>query len=148
MPFPEQRKMEVHKAVQKGEEGYSCAEAILVAYAGRFDLDESLAFKFASGFGGGMGLMGETCGAVTAAFMVLGLRFGAKSIYDSFDRQNTYLQVAEFAERFKAIQGSLLCRELCIGHSMSTREDVMALRKSGLPSLMIATAAEILDAML
>jgi C_GCAxxG_C_C family probable redox protein len=29
-----------------------------------------------SGFGGGMGRMGETCGAVTGALMVLWLQFG------------------------------------------------------------------------
>lgn len=137
-----------HQAVRSGEAGLSCSEAILVTYAGRFGLPRALAMRIAGGFGGGMGLMGETCGAVTAAFMVLGLRFGADSIEDIFSRQNTYLQVADFAERFKHSRGSLLCRELCVGHSMSTKAKAEALRKSGLPSLMIQTAAEILDDML
>jgi C_GCAxxG_C_C family probable redox protein len=36
-----------------------------------------MALKIASGFGGGMGRLAETCGAVTGAFMVLGLKYGS-----------------------------------------------------------------------
>lgn len=133
---------------ENGEKGCSCSEAILVTYGKLFGLDPDLAMKVAGGFGGGMGLMGETCGAVTAAFMVLGLAFGTADTRDSFSRQNTYLMVAEFAERFKTKQGSLFCRELCAGYSMSTAEGAGALRASGKPRQMIRAAAEILEQML
>ena len=46
-----------HRAVQNGENGLSCSEAILVTYANHFGITKSIAMKIASGFGGGMGLM-------------------------------------------------------------------------------------------
>ena len=138
----------VKLAEKNGERGYSCSEAVLLTYCGNFNLDPEIAVKLASGFGGGMGLMGETCGAVTAAFMVIGLRFGADDITDSYSRQNVLMMVAEFAERFKESLGSLNCRELCKGHSMSSPEGSKALRASGLPQKMITNAVKILEELL
>lgn len=135
-------------ALRLGEKGYSCSEAVICAFSESLGLPEHLAIRIASGFGGGMGLMGETCGAVTAAFMVIGLRFGTNDLAQSYHRQNTYLKVAEFAERFKKVKLSLNCRELCVGHSMSTPESAKALRQSGKPQEMIKTATRILEDLL
>jgi hypothetical protein len=38
------------------------------AYAIEYSLDKDAASKIASGFGGGMGRMGQMCGAVTGAY--------------------------------------------------------------------------------
>ena len=56
------------------KKGYNCAQAILSTYADLFGLSEQDAYRIAEGFGTGMGAMGETCGAVTAAFMLIGLK--------------------------------------------------------------------------
>ena len=63
------------KAAGIYKEGFSCSMAVLGAYCEQFGLDKNLAYKVSSGFGGGMHL-DQTCGAVTGAFMVLGLKFG------------------------------------------------------------------------
>jgi hypothetical protein len=42
-------------------------------YGRRFGLDRDVAMRIASGFAAGM-RMAETCGAITGAIMVLGLR--------------------------------------------------------------------------
>jgi len=132
-------------ALKHGENGRSCSEAILVTYAQNFGLPRETAIRIASGFGGGMGLMGKTCGAVTAAFMVLGLRFGTDNASDIFSRQNTYMMVSEFAERFQSRFGSLNCRELCVGHSMATLEGVKKLRASGKPQKIIRDTVLLLE---
>ena len=51
----------------------NCAQSVLVCFANELNLDELTALKIASGFGGGMA-RAETCGAVTGAYMVLGLK--------------------------------------------------------------------------
>lgn len=51
----------------------NCAQAILSTYCEAFGLERNLALRLAQGFGGGMAHMGKTCGAVTGAYMVLGL---------------------------------------------------------------------------
>jgi C_GCAxxG_C_C family probable redox protein len=135
-------------ALANGNNGCSCSEAIMTAFSKGYGLDRGMAMRLASGFWGGMGLMGETCGAITAAFMIIGLKFGTDDITDSYSRQNTYLMVAEFAERFEKMKGSIRCRELCVGHSMATPKAAKALRESGKPREMILAAAELLGEML
>ena len=65
----------VQQAVEKFEKGFNCSQAVLSTYSEQFGLDENAALKIATGFGGGMHING-TCGAVTGAFMVLGLKYG------------------------------------------------------------------------
>jgi hypothetical protein len=61
----------IEQAVAYFKEGFSCSQAIVAAYAPSLGLDRDTALKIASGFGGGMGRLAETCGAVTGSFMVL-----------------------------------------------------------------------------
>lgn len=103
----------IKKAVElRNNKGYNCAQAVLCAYADMFGLDESAAYKIAEGFGSGMGGMGDTCGAVTAAFMLIGLKNGSGLPGDKSTRAATYRQIREFSDAFKAKAGSVICREL------------------------------------
>ena len=138
-------------AVEYARQGHGCSQAILATFGPYFGLPEKIAVKIATGFAGGMGL-GETCGAVTASFMVLGLAFGNHDVTNSYSRQNTYEMVREFADRFKSKIGSLNCRDLSAGFSAGydiyTPEGARALRKSGRPEQIIESAAEILASIL
>ena len=102
----------VQKAAELHQKGCNCAQAVLCAYADLFDLNEKEAYKIAEGFGTGMGGMGETCGAVTAAFMLIGLKNSSGLTGDKSTRPETYKQIRELAEAFKAEAGSITCREL------------------------------------
>ena len=103
----------IEKAVElRNTKGYNCAQAVLCAYADLYGLDEKTARKIAEGFGSGMGGMGETCGAVTAAFMLIGLKNGSELPGDKSSRPATYKQIREIADSFKEKAGSVLCREL------------------------------------
>lgn len=102
----------VQKALENHGRGYNCAQAVLCAYADLFGLDERQAYKIAEGFGTGMGGMGETCGAVTAAFMLAGLKNSNGEAGDKSTRPDTYKRIREIAESFKAEAGSITCREL------------------------------------
>jgi C_GCAxxG_C_C family probable redox protein len=102
------------------ERGYGCAQSVLASYAGDFRLEEGLALRLATGFGSGMGRMCEVCGALSGAFMVIGMKYG-KDKTDGTRYGNgtetTYRLVAEAASKFKERNGSVYCREL-IGHDL------------------------------
>jgi len=99
-------------AVDMFLEGFSCSQAVLAAFFETCDIDRETATKIADGFGGGMARTGLTCGAVTGAVMVIGLRHGRKKALDT---------VREFMQRFAHRNGSIACRDL-IGCDISTEE--------------------------
>ena len=65
----------VEQAVERFKSGFNCSQAVLGSYCEQFGLDCEKAYKVATGFGGGMHI-DSVCGAVTGAFMVLGLKYG------------------------------------------------------------------------
>lgn len=94
------------------KEGYNCSQAIMIAYSDIIGVDKTQALKLASSFGGGMGRMREVCGAVSGIFMVAGLIYGYDDPKDFEGKKDTYEIIQELAKRFKAENGSIICREL------------------------------------
>ncbi|MDR2938650.1 MAG: C-GCAxxG-C-C family protein [Prevotellaceae bacterium] len=93
-------------------EGYSCAQAVLLAYADLFDLDENLAATLAAPFGGGIGRLREVCGTVSGMCMIAGLRWPNADPKDTEAKKRLYAVEQELAEKFRAENGSIVCREL------------------------------------
>jgi C_GCAxxG_C_C family probable redox protein len=141
----------VEKAVLLFKQGFNCSQSIAATYGEQFGLSREQGLKLGSGFGGGMGAMAETCGAVTGAFMVLGLKYGSNCASDKEAKLNTYLLVREFAKKFKDRNGSILCKDL-IGCDISTAEGYQAAKEKGFFSTVcpkiVQDAAEILEEML
>jgi len=125
----------------------NCAQSVLLSYTSELDLDEMTALKIAAGFGGGMA-MAETCGAVTGAYMVLGMKaqFGEKSIQEI--KAETKAAVRRFNELFIAKHGSLKCKRL-LGVDISTPEGSALANEQNLfntvCSELVGSAAEILE---
>ena len=110
----------VSKAMQMFKDGYVCSQAILDIYGTPIGLPHELAMQLASGFAGRM-RAGETCGAVTGAYMVLGLRHCSADCSASTDRADVYAFVVDFAERFKRRNKYLTRRDL-LGCDISTND--------------------------
>jgi len=139
------------QAVSCFEEGFNCSQAVLSVYAEEFGLSRQTALKIACGFGGGMGRMALTCGAVTGAFMVLGLRYGNVNASDKQIKEKTYGLVREFARKFEERNGSIICKEL-LGCDISEPKGLKSAKENGLfasvcPGL-VRDAVEILEEML
>ena len=138
------------KAAAIFKEGFSCSMAVLGAYCEQFGLDKNLAYKVSSGFGGGMHL-DQTCGAVTGAIMVIGLKYGKMKADDNKAKEKTYELVKRFANKFKARYGSIECKAL-LGCDITTSEGMQEARDKKLFSTIcteyVGTAAEILDELL
>jgi C_GCAxxG_C_C family probable redox protein len=135
------------QAVERFRNGMNCSQAVLSSYCEQFGLDSGKATKVGTGFGGGM-RMAETCGAVTGAFMVLGLKYGNSTVEDKESKAKTYEKIIEFTSRFKASHGSVKCREL-LGCDITTPDGEKKARENGLfvsvcPKI-VQEAAEILE---
>ncbi|MHC4204306.1 MAG: C-GCAxxG-C-C family protein [Planctomycetota bacterium] len=139
------------EAVNIFNEGSNCSQAVISVYAEESGLSPKIALKVAQVFGGGMGRMAQTCGAVTGAFMVLGLKYGNDDIHDKEAKERVYGLVREFSRRFENRNRSIVCREL-LGCDISTPEGAMTAKVNGLftsvcPN-MVREAVEILDEMI
>ncbi len=133
----------VKKAVEYFEDGYNCSQAIFAVYSQGLGILPEQAFKIASGFGGGMRIDG-TCGAVTGAFMVLGLKF-------AHGKDKPYDKIVKFSENFRQRNKSTDCQAL-IGCDIRTEEGMNKAVNEGLfrsiCSQLVKDAAEILETML
>lgn len=136
------------EAVKRFAKNYLCSQAILTVYGPELGLDETLAFKLGEPFGAGMGRMGLTCGAVTGAFMVLGLKSDSLSERDDKSRGKTYKLVEKFVQQFIARNETLACKDL-LGVDPSTDEGLKYAYDNNLfekkCGKYVQDAAEILD---
>jgi len=103
-------------------ESMNCSQAILETYAPEFGLSVENARKVSAAFAGGMG-MGSECGAVTGAFMVIGMKYGKTRDDDSRADSETFKRMADFVKEFKAMYGHSECSAL-LETDMSTPEGV------------------------
>ena len=107
---------------------FNCAQTVFSLFAPELGIDEKTALKIASGFGGGMACA-ETCGAVTGAYMVIGLKHGHASS-DPDEKANTKMLIKKFNGEFKKEHGSLICKNLT-GFDISTPEGSLAAGEAG-----------------
>ena len=94
------------------ESGCNCAQSVLAAFCDEAGVSQTQAERLAWGLGGGMGKLGEVCGAVSAAFMALGGAAEGDDTRDKEQRMALYARVRAFAQTFEEKNGSILCREL------------------------------------
>jgi C_GCAxxG_C_C family probable redox protein len=139
------------RADQLFQQGFNCTQAVACAFAEDLGADRELALRMATGFGGGMGHTGGTCGALTGAFMALGIAFGMKETGDQAAKQKTYALVAEASRRFRERTGATSCPDL-LGLDIGTPEGLQTARdrnlfKTQCPGY-VKTAAEIVEQLL
>ncbi len=131
--------------------GFNCAQAVLSSLGPGLGLDRDLCFKIATPFGAGIGRMQETCGAVTGALMVLGLRYGRGPADPVETKEAVYEKSLSFINEFRRRHRSVRCLDL-LGADMNTdegrstiaREDLFAAKCA----LYVSDAAAILADML
>jgi len=138
-------------AASRFEAGYNCSQSVFSAFAERLDLPVETALKIAAPFGGGIGRLGEVCGAVSGALMALGLHAGHTAAQDPEAKERTYRMARAFAAEFQRRHGCLTCREL-LGCDIGTPEGQQQAREAGLfkqrcPAF-VSDAAEIAAAMM
>ncbi len=129
---------------------FNCSQAVFTTFATELGLDEKIALKIATQFGGGA-RKGEMCGAVSGALMVLGLKYGHCHAEDNEEKQRAYRIAEDFMNRFTAEKGTVVCREL-LGYDVSKEEDMVKIKELNLFKTtcpeMIRCATKIVEQML
>ncbi len=85
--------------------------------------------KIASAFGGGIAKRQHTCGAVTAALMAIGLKYGNGYNDDPAKKTITYELSNRFIEEFKKLNGAMNCKELLNDLNMNDPEDLKTIHE-------------------
>ena len=137
------------KAVSLFTQGYNCAQSVFVAFSDVTGIDEELAKRLSSSFGGGMGRMREVCGTCSAMFMIAGILYGEGTELDHSVKAEHYKRIQYLADEFRKEHDTIICRDLLKG---------LAVTKSPIPEKrteqyykvrpcvkFVKTAAEILD---
>ena len=106
----------------------NCAQTVLSMFCDDMGIDRNTTLKVAMGFGGGMGGSGRTCGAVTGAYMVLGLaqEISAENLRESSEKTTKLME--KFNRKFMKLHGSMMCKEL-IGYDLSGNKDIDEARR-------------------
>jgi len=100
------------KAIENFRSGLNCAQSVLAVFSDRYNVDKSTALMISCGFGAGMGRLQETCGAVTGAYMVMGLDVCSKVTDNRNRKEKTYMMIRDFDHQFKNIHGTTRCSDL------------------------------------
>ncbi len=95
-------------------QGYACSQAVALAFKDVMGVDENTICKLLLPFGGGLGRLRLTCGAVSGMAAVIGAAF-AEAENSPENKKRTYAIVQELCGKFKAKNGSLVCGELLSG---------------------------------
>lgn len=138
------------KALQLFSNNFNCSQAVLTAFAPDFGLDEQLALKLGTSFGGGA-RNGDICGAVSGALLVLGLKYGHYVSSDNEQKARAYEIAVEYTRRFREANGSIVCRDL-LGYDLTKPDEMACIKEKGLFGTvcpkMIKSAVEILESVL
>ena len=102
----------VMETKERHDKGYNCCQAVACTYCELFGMDEATAFKACEAFGAGMGGMKGTCGAVSGAVFLAGLKNSCGDLEKPSSKGQTYKLSRAIAEQFQEKNGSLICGEL------------------------------------
>lgn len=115
------------KIDELSKKGYNCSQVVLCYFAEYFGLDEETALKISCPFEMGMYESGQ-CGAVTAGYMVLGLKYGST---DFNERIELAKKTLAFKNEFKEKMGSTNCNDL-LGMKVMENNNIEKAAEEGL----------------
>lgn len=103
---------QVKKALENHQKGYNCAQSVACAYADFVDVDEETLFRMTEGFGAGMGDLQNTCGAISGAVLLAGLKNSGGDLKNPKTKGSTYQISRRILKEFEEKNGSALCKDL------------------------------------
>lgn len=127
--------------------GFNCSQSVFTTFAVRLGMSEKTALMVSTSFGGGA-RCGQLCGAVSGALMALGLKFGHFEQGNLQQKSDAYAIACEFNEKFKAKNGTVVCKEL-LGYDLTNPNDLEIIKDNNLFKTicpkMVADAVEITE---
>ncbi len=93
-------------------QGFNCAQSVALPFCDELGIDRKLAMRALEGFGAGMGGMQQTCGALSGAVFVAGLKHSDGNLEAPASKKATYAVCRQLSERFVAACGSGVCAQI------------------------------------
>lgn len=101
------------KAFENFNSGMNCAQAVLCAFTDEIGIDYETALRLSLPFGGGLGRLRLTCGAVAGMAMAYGLIKGVGTVPTHDEKLDNYKGVVYLTDEFKKLnRGTIICSEL------------------------------------
>ncbi len=111
-------------------QGIDCSQVVTGYFSEQMQMSQDQARKVSACFGGGM-MCGETCGAVTGAFMVIGMLYGHSREGDQVQKDIMSEKAVQFKKMFLEKYPSSMCREL-LGYDISKEGEMEKILEKGL----------------
>ena len=105
-------KSRVEETLKKHDKGYNCAQAVACTYCDLVGVDEKLMFKMTEALGAGMGGMQGTCGAVSGACVLAGMKRSTGNLEKPDSKVASYQLSKEIVRQFEDRVGSVTCKEI------------------------------------
>lgn len=102
----------VQQTIERHDKGYNCAQAVACTYCDLVGIDEKTMFRITEGFGAGMGNMEGTCGAVSGACALAGLKRSSGNLAAPDSKGKTYQLSKAIMKAFKEQNSTVVCKEL------------------------------------
>ncbi len=99
------------------KEGYACSQAVSMAFSDVVNINKEILSKISLPFGGGLGRLRLTCGAVSGMAMILGLVF-TDPANEKDSKLKVYEITRELVSKFEKQNGSIICKELLEGSNL------------------------------
>lgn len=108
----EQKRDRAQEAIAYHDRGYNCAQSVCFAFSDKVDIDKETLFRVSEGLGLGMGGMEGTCGAISAASVLAGLKCSTGNLEAPDSKAASYKAARACLASFKEQNQTLICREL------------------------------------
>ena len=98
-------------ALNNHKKGYNCSQSVACAFCDLVGVDEDTMFRMMEAYGYGMGNAEGTCGAMSGAIAVLGMKnsTGCEKIGS---KKDSYAKAKVMMEKFAEKNSSVVCKEL------------------------------------
>lgn len=102
----------VNDCIMRHDMGFNCAQSVACTYADLVGCDEQTIFKMTEGLGLGMGGMQGTCGALSGACVLAGMKNSGGDLQNPTTKAQTYQLSREIVRRFQEKAGATICKDL------------------------------------
>lgn len=102
----------VEETIKKHDIGYNCAQSVACTYCDLVGVDEELMFRLTEALGGGMGGKEATCGAVSGACVLAGMKASTGNLKAPNSKKDSYELSKEIVRQFIELNGSVVCKEI------------------------------------
>ncbi|MBR5267692.1 MAG: C_GCAxxG_C_C family protein [Lachnospiraceae bacterium] len=102
----------VEETLKRHDRGFNCAQSVACTYCDLVGVDEEMMFRVTEAFGAGMGGMEGTCGAVSGACVLAGMKASTGNLEKPNSKAVSHQLAKEILKRFKEQNGSVVCKEI------------------------------------